>query len=114
MLTLDEFFGDHSQSRQLFDAVFALVNTAGCAAFTVTKSQITFRRNKAFAWVWMPGRYLRGKTAPLVLTLSFPSRDPSPRWKEIAEPARGRFIHHLELYSTDDLNAEVSEWLRSA
>lgn len=87
MLTLDEFFGDHSDSRHLFDALLSRINAIGPAEYKVTRSQIAFRRNKPFAWVWMPGKYLRGKVAPLVLTLSFQTRDPSPRWKEIVEPA---------------------------
>jgi len=114
VLTLEEFFGGHTDSKQLFDALLRLVDHIGPAEVRVTKSQIAFRRNKPFAWAWMPGKYLRGKIAPLVLTLSFPHRDPSPRWKEIVEPARGRFIHHLELYSTDDLDDEVIEWLKIA
>jgi len=114
VLTLEEFFGDHDESRQLFDALLRLVNEMGPCEYRVTKSQIAFRRKKAFAWAWMPGKYLRRKAAPLVLSLSFPNRDPSPRWKQIVEPARGRFMHHLELYSTDNLDGEVAAWLRSA
>ncbi|MCL4559144.1 MAG: DUF5655 domain-containing protein [Chloroflexi bacterium] len=110
---MDEFFRDRPTSRQLFDAVFEFIESLGETSFTVTKSQVAFRRAKVFAWAWIPGRYLRGKVAPLVLTLSFASRDPSPRWKEIVEPARGRYIHHLELHSVDDLDNEVKEWLRA-
>jgi hypothetical protein len=80
----------------------------------VTKSQVAFRRNKAFAWAWTPDRYLHGKHAPLVLTLGFPYRDGSPRWKEIVEPKPGRFTHHLELYSTTDIDDEVRTKLRAA
>jgi hypothetical protein len=54
------------------------------------------------------------KTAPLVLTLSFHKRDPSPRWKEIVEPYPGRFTHHLELYATNDIDDEVRNWLWEA
>ena len=113
-LTLEEFFGDHHESRQLFDALLDLIKAIGPAEFRVTRSQIAFRRTKTFAWVWMPGRYLRGKVAPLVLSLSFPNQDASPRWKEIVEPARGRFMHHLELYSIEDMDGEVNQWLQSA
>jgi hypothetical protein len=80
----------------------------------VSKSQVSFRRRKAFAWVWMPDQYLRGKSAPLVLALSFSHRDTSPRWKEIVEPRPGRFTHHLELFSVADVDGEVRGWLRDA
>lgn len=110
-MTLDEFFEGQEESRQIFDALRDVVNTIGP---TELRSQIAIYRRKAFAWVWIPGRYLRGKIAPLVLTLSFGSRDASPRWKEIVEPAPGRFTHHLELYATSDIDDEVVNWLRAA
>jgi hypothetical protein len=75
---------------------------------------VAFYRRKAFAWAWMPDRYLHGKHASLVLTLSFRYRDSSPRWKEIVEPKPGRFTHHLELYSSADIDGEVRGWLRAA
>ena len=111
---MDEFFKDQETSRQLFEAINNIVQTFGVAELRVTRSQIAFRRRKAFAWVWMPGKYLRGKTAPLVLTLSFRKRDPSPRWKEIVEPAPGRFTHHLELYSTEEIDDQIRNWLHEA
>ena len=114
LMTLDEFFSGQAESRQLFEAVRRAVDAAGPAVLHVTKSQVAFRRRKAFAWVWMPAQYLHRAAAPLVLTLGFYYRDPSPRWKEIVEPALGRFTHHLELRSVDDVDDEVRSWLREA
>ncbi len=114
-MTLDEFFKNHPDARQLFEALRRLVAELGEVELAVTKSQVAFRRKKAFAWAWMPGMYLRNRpVAPLVLSLSLPARDPSPRWKEVVEPARGRFMHHLELYSADQLDDEVRQWLLRA
>ena len=113
-MTVAEFFEGRDESRRLFDALQAAVGAIGPAEVRVTKSQIAFRRRKAFAWAWTPGRYLCRNVAPLVLTLSFPERQRSPRWKEIVEPAPGRFTHHLELHSVDDIDAEVAGWLRQA
>jgi hypothetical protein len=62
----------------------------------------------------MPGKYLKGRLAPLVLTLSFRKRDRSRRWKEVVEPSPGRFIHHLELYSANDIDGQVRAWVRQA
>ena len=114
MTTLDEFFARQDESRGIFEAVRRAVKAIGPAELLVGKSQVSFRRRKAFAWVWMPGQYLRGISAPPVLTLSFRSRDTSPRWKEIAEPRAGRLAHHLELYSIADVDDEVRGWLRDA
>ena len=113
-MTLDEFFSGYEESRKLFEALYRAVGAIGPAELRVTKSQIAFRRRVAFAWAWLPARYLRGWVAPLVLTLSFRQRDASPRWKEIVEPAPGRFTHHLELYAVTDIDDEVRDWLRGA
>lgn len=110
-MTLEEFFEGQEESKHLFDVLRQMVDTIGTADIRVTKSQIAFRRRKAFAWAWMPGKYLQGKHAPLVLTLSLNRRDVSPRWKEIVEPSPGRFTHHLELFSIKDIDDEVHDWL---
>jgi len=94
--------------------VQAAVERIGPAELRVTKSQVAFRRGENFAIVWRPEQYLRRKAAPLVLTLAFRFRHPSPRWKEIVEPAPGRFTHHLELYSPAEVDDEVVAWLRQA
>ncbi|NTU80389.1 MAG: hypothetical protein HGA45_13600 [Chloroflexales bacterium] len=62
----------------------------------------------------MPDRYLRGRTAPLVLSIGLPWRDQSPRWKQVGEPYPGRFMHHLELYDPAEVDDEVRTWLRQA
>ena len=109
-----EFFAEREESRQIFEAVSDAIEAIGPAELRISKSQISFRRRKAFASVWMPSQYVSGKVAPLVLTLSFRNRSASPRWKEIVEPAPGRFTHHLELYSTGDIDDEVRAWLQDA
>jgi hypothetical protein len=113
-MTAKDFFAGQPLPKELFVAVRREVDALGKVSIRVTKSQIAFRRHRSFAWVWIPGQYLKGKIAPLVLTLSLPSRDGSPRWKEIVEPAPGRFTHHLELYDAADIDEEVKTWLREA
>jgi hypothetical protein len=113
-VTLDEFFAGRERSRQVFDAVQAAIAEIGPAELRVTKSQVAFRRRRAFAWAWMPGMYLRGEQAPLVLTFSFEAPQEWPRWKEIVEAAPGRFTHHLELWAETEIDEEVCGWLRVA
>lgn len=113
-MTVDDFFAGRVGSRLIFEAVRRVVDTIGPAKIHVSKSQVAFRRRINFAMMWMPGQYLRRKAAPLVLVLSFRFRDPSPRWKSIVEPSPGRFTHHLELYSADDVDGEVAGWIRDA
>lgn len=113
-MTLDEYFEGYNESKQLFEALRGMIKSIGTAEIRVTKSQVAFRRRKAFAWMWIPDKYLHRKNAPLVLTLSFHHKDVSLRWKEIVEPTPGRFTHHLELYSANDIDDEIRNWLRDA
>ena len=111
-MTPDEFFEGHEASRRLYEAVVAVMGRVGPAEVRITKSQIAFRRKRSFAWVWRPGRYLRAKVAPLVLSVSLDHRDQSTRWKQIVEPAPGHFMHHLELPTTMEIDEDVLRWLR--
>lgn len=115
-VTLDEYFAAADPlSRELFEAVRELVEPLGEVEVRPTKSQVAFARRLAFAWTWMPAQYLRRRPlAPLVLTLDLPRREDSPRFKQVVEPTPGRFTHHLELYSTKDLDDEVLRWIREA
>lgn len=113
-LRLDEFFEGRDESRRLFEVLRRAVDEFGPAQLRVGKSQVAFSRRRAFAWAWIPGRYLHGEHAPLVLTVSLHRREASPRWKQVVEPAPGRFTHHLELHAPGDIDAEVRAWLREA
>ena len=108
------YFQGFDESRMLFDFLLPYVEAAGVSEIVVSKTQISFRRERAFAWVWIPEKHLGRRMAPLVLSLSLPTRDPSPRWKEIVEPYPGKFMHHLELYTPDHIDEEVRAWFRAA
>jgi hypothetical protein len=113
-VTPDEYFSGWDESRHLFDTLRAAIESLGASEMRVTNSQVAFRRRRTFAWVWVPDRYLHGRHAPLVLTLSFAQRDDSERWKQIVEPAPGRFTHHLELNAASEIDDEVRSWLQEA
>ena len=113
-MTPDEFFAGHERSREIFEAVRHAVDGAGPAEMRVTKSQIAFKRRTGFAFVWMPEVYLGDRGVPLVLTIGLRHRDGSPRWKQVVEPAAGRFTHHLELRSPDEIDEQVRAWLCEA
>ena len=113
-MSVERFFGDDPVARRLYERVRAVVEQLGDTEVRVGRSQISFRRRRPYAAVWIPGRYLGGGVAPLVLTVYLPARDASPRWKEVVEPAAGRFTHHLELRRPDDVDDEVAGWLRRA
>jgi len=113
-MTVDDFFSGHEESKRIFQAVAGAVQAIGPAEVRVSKSQIAFRRRRGFAYVWMPAMYLGRGDVPLVLTIGMRRRDTSPRWKQVVEPAPGRFTHHLELRSPSNVDAVVLDWLREA
>jgi hypothetical protein len=113
-MDLDEFFLGFEGSRPIFEALKDYIELLGTVNLHITKSQIAFYHRKAFAWAWIPSRYLPQAVAPLVLSLSLHRRDQSKRWKEIVEPAAGRFMHHLELFSDDQLDVQLLGWLQEA
>lgn len=110
----DEFFTGYEQSRGLYASLKSGIEELGGVRINITKSQIAFYHRRAFAWAWIPARYLPHASAPLVLSLSLHRRDPSTRWKEVVEPTAGRFMHHLELYSGEQLDVELQAWLQEA
>lgn len=114
MVTLDEFFAGHEESRKLFDVVSDTIDTVGPTKTQITKSQVAFGRDRWFAFAWMPDIYLGRTDVPLVLTVGLRRRDASPRWKQVVEPAPGRFTHHLELRRAADVDDEVRAWLTEA
>ena len=77
----------------------------------VGRSQVAFRRRRGFAYLWMPGRYLRNPRAEVVLSLALPSRVDSPRFAEVVHPAPTTWMHHLDVHATADVDDEVAAWL---
>jgi len=112
--TFMAYLDAHPRSAELLDLLRQVIRELGPAEETISKSQVAFQRTRDVALVWAPGQYLGERGAPLVLTLGFPEQDPSPRWKEIVEPRRGWFVHHLELHAADDIDDQVKTWIRRA
>jgi hypothetical protein len=55
-MTLDGFFEGGEDSGRLFEALCAEVDALGGAELRVARSQVAFRRRRAFAWAWIPAR----------------------------------------------------------
>ena len=111
---IDAFLTGCDDALLIYSALERLLERLGPFETRVTRSQIAFRRKRGFAWVWVPGRYLHGNAAALVLSVALAGRDASPRWKEVVQPAPGRWMHHLELHSPADIDGQVLAWLQTA
>lgn len=110
---LDAFFAGHPEARVIAGRVAAAVDDLGPSTLRVTKSQAAFSRRRAFAWLWRPGQYVRS-SVPVVLSVSLPHRDDSPRWKQVVHPTPRRWMHHLELRTPEEVDDTVRDWLAAA
>ena len=112
--TPEEFFAGHPFALAVHDRVLDIVQELGPVDVRVSRSQVALRLRRGFAYLWLPGQYLRHPGAEVVLSVSLGRHDDSPRWKEVAHPSPKHWIHHLEVRDLADLDDEVAGWLREA
>lgn len=110
---VERFFEANPEGLVLFRAVEDAVAEIGAVEARVTKSQIAFRRRKAFAFVWCPSQYV-SSDVPAVLSIALPRLVSSERFKEVAHPSDKVWMHHLELRDSAQVDDEVREWLAEA
>ena len=113
-VTPEEYFAEHPLPLAVFRKVYAIVDRCGPFDLRVSKSQVAFRRKRGFAYLWMPGKYVRKPGAEIVLSLCLGRRDDSKRFKQVAHPTPWNWIHHLEVHHIDDIDDEVARWLQEA
>ncbi|AOT04536.1 DUF5655 domain-containing protein [Arthrobacter sp. U41] len=111
--TPEQVFSGSPRGLELFRAVERMLAAPDPPAVRATKSQVAFRGKRGFAYLWWPGRYLKSEV-PAVLSIALPRRVEPERFKEVVNPSPGVWMHHLELHTADELDAEVLDWLREA
>lgn len=111
--TLERFFDGAADAQELYRAAERMAAELGPHETRVSKSQISFRRRRGYAYLWRPGVYVKS-TVPLVLSLALPRNVDSPRFKQVVHPAPGIWMHHLELTESTQLDAEVRRWMLEA
>ncbi len=110
----EEFFAGSALGSAVFGRVRGVLAGLGPVDVRVTTSQVAFRRRRAFAWLWLPGRYLTAPSAEVVLSLSLDRREESPRFAEVVHPTPAHWMHHLAVRAVTDVDEEVVGWLREA
>ncbi len=114
-ITLDEFFAGYESARLIHDRVIDTLERSGLDyTLRVTRSQVSLRCARPFAYLWVPGRYLRGDVAPAVLSLAFDHPISSARFKQVVHPSPRVWLHHLELRSPDGVDEQVRGWILEA
>lgn len=111
--TPEDVFSNSPDGLLLCRVVRDAVLNAVPATVRTTVSQVAFRNRRGFAYVWNPRRHLKTEV-PAVLSIALPRRVESSRFKEVAHPSPGVWMHHLELVTADDVDDEVTAWLTEA
>ena len=110
----EAFFVGHPLALAVFHAVYKFVQTMGAVDLRTTRSQVAFRRRRGFAYLWLPGRWLKRPDAEVVLSIALDRRFDSLRFKSVVHPSPRIWMHHLEVLAIDDLDDEVRSWLCEA
>jgi hypothetical protein len=113
-VTPEELLTDSVLGRSVYARVRRAVSDLGDFQVRTTKSQIVFQRRRGFAYLWLPGTYLKHPRAEVVLSIALPRPVDSPRFKEVAHPSPRLWQHHLEIAASEDVDAEVKRWLEEA
>ena len=112
--TPEDFFEGSDRGLVLYRAVVqAMQSFDADVDLRVSRSQIAFRRRRGFAYVWVPGHYVKS-TVPLVLSIAVDRPLNSERFKEVVHPSPTVWMHHLELHETAEIDGEVIGWLQTA
>lgn len=98
----------------VFQRIAQVVDECGGAQLRMSVTQLGWARERPFAYLWSPQRWVGGQGEEVVLALDLPSRDQSPRWQQIVEVRPGQYTHHLEVRSADEVDQEIADRLREA
>ena len=109
----EDLFDGYPNCLAICRRVQQVLSAFGEVSVAVSKSQVSFRRGKAFAFVWRPGQYV-SSGVPAVLSIALPYEVESERFKEIAHPAKTVWMHHLELRAVCEVDDQVCGWLTDA
>ena len=108
------FFASHPLGAAVVDRALVLLADVPDVEVRVTRSQVALRRRHGFAYVWLPGQYLRNPSAEVVLSVALGRELESARFAEVVRVSPRHWMHHLEVRGLDDLDDEVRAWLHEA
>jgi hypothetical protein len=110
----EAFFVDDPLGLAVFERLQMAVDRCGGAELRVAATQVGWARRRGFAFLWSASQWLGPRAAPLVLSLYFPTRVDSPRWKQLVQVRPGLWVHHLEVREVTEIDDEVLQWLADA
>ncbi len=114
----EEHFAHEAVAVGTWRAVHRELSALGPVDVRVSRSQVALRRvsprGAGVVYLWVPGRYLGGRGAPVVVSVVLGRRDGSSRWKEVVRSSPRHWMHHLEVTDPVQVDDEVAAWLAEA
>lgn len=111
------FFQGHEGAMALYEAfVQKLQEAVGEVRVKVSKTQIAFANRYQFAFVSFAKVRRAGDRSEnyMVVTFGLDHREDSPRIHVAVEPYPGRWTHHVQVSTLEELDEELMRWLKEA
>ncbi len=113
--TVENLFSDKPIQLKLFQNIKQFIQSIGQVESSVSKTQVAFKNHRQFAWVWLPmPRDTKRPPNSIVLSFSLEKHLNSPQIVQVVEPYPGRWMHHVIIQKSSDLNEEVQGWLKES
>lgn len=109
----EEFFAPDQKAVSIYRALARPLVRLEDVHVAVSKSQVSFRARRGFAYAWAPERYVNSDV-PVVVSIALSEALRSPRFKEVAHPSPSTWMHHVELRLVKDVDRELAGWLQRA
>lgn len=113
--SVEKFFIEKPIQLKLFHHISEFINSLGQVKIKTTKSQISFAGKRQFAWVWLPMEWDKKRTPhSIILSFSLQERINNPQIVQVIESYPGKWMHHVVIQNTSDINELVRKWLTEA
>ena len=106
--TVDDFFERHEDKRSLYEAFLAVAERFGPVTVNVSKTRISFQQRVRFAGV--AGIRRDG----LLCSFWLKRRIDGPRFTRVEHLPPNDYIYQFKIRDTQDIDAEVAEWIEEA
>lgn len=81
----------------------------------IQKSQISFSNKHQFAFVWLPIRKMKNRPdIYIIISFGLSYRLDSPRIVEATEPYPNRWIHHIIIQNSSEVDMELMNWIKES
>jgi len=112
---VESLFPGKPVQLRLYRHVRDFIASLGEVTIDVHKTQVSFRRKRKFAWVWLPMPWdTRRPPNSIVVSFSLGAPVDDPRIAQVVEPHPGRWMHHVIIQTESDLSEDVKGWLKDA